>query len=100
MLKEWIKRAAAALMGLYRRLGAMSLPVFFMSMVFLDYALRWTYAGVGGTRVLGEKPMVFTGCWALMLTALIALLPRLGRGTPSTTPTPLPIRASLTPTAA
>lgn len=79
MLKEWIKRAAAALAGLSRRLGALSLPVFFMSLVFLDYALRWTYAGVGGTRVLGEKPMVFTGCWALMLTALIALLPRLGR---------------------
>lgn len=65
--------------GLSSRFGIVSLPLFFMALVFLDYAFRWVYAAAGSTRLLSRRIMVFTGCWALLLTGLISLLPRRGR---------------------
>ena len=56
-----------------------SLPLFFLALVFLDYATRFVYGFAGPTRLLALWPMLFTGGWALLLTALTALLPRLGR---------------------
>jgi len=78
-LKKLLKSVRDALGELSRRFGIVSLPLFFMALVFLDYAFRWVYAGVGGTRLLSLKPMAFTGCWALLITCLTALLPRRGR---------------------
>lgn len=79
-MKEFIKSIRDTLGSLSRRFGLASLPLFFTALVFLDYAFRWVYAGAaGGTRLLSLKPMAFTGCWALLITCLIALLPRLGR---------------------
>lgn len=65
--------------GKRRELGFVSLPLFFLALVFLDYAIRLVYRFLGVTRLLSWKPMVFTLCWALLLTALVSLLPKLGR---------------------
>ena len=67
-MKKLLKSVRDALGELSRRFGIVSLPLFFMALVFLDYAFRWVYAGVGGTRLLSLKPMAFTGCWALLIT--------------------------------
>lgn len=64
---------------LTQKLSPLSLPLFFLALVFLDYALRFVYAGLGNTRLLSLRPMAFTLGWALLLTSLISLLPRLGR---------------------
>ncbi len=73
-MKEFIKSIRDTLGSLSRRFGLASLPLFFTALVFLDYAFRWVYAGAaGGTRLLSLKPMAFTGCWALLITCLIAL---------------------------
>lgn len=78
-MKERFKSAREALGRLSLRFGIASLPLFFTALVFLDYAFRWVYAGAGGTEYLDGRIMVFTGCWALLLTCLISLLPRRGR---------------------
>ncbi len=57
----------------------LALPLFFLALVFLDYSFRFVYAFTGPTRLLALWPMLFTGGWALLLTSLTALLPRLGR---------------------
>ena len=64
---------------LTQKLSPLSLPLFFLALVFLDYALRFVYASLGNTRLLSLRPMAFTLGWALLLTSLISLLPRLGR---------------------
>ena len=61
------------------KLSFLSLPLCFLSLVSLDFSLRFFYRFAGTTRFLYWKPMVFTAAWALLLTALISLLPRLGR---------------------
>ncbi len=78
-MKEVLRRVREALKGLSRRFGILSLPVFFLALVFIDGAFRWVYAGAGGTRLLNAKTMLFTCSWALLVTALTGLLPRLGR---------------------
>ena len=55
----------------------LALPLFFLALVFLDYSFRFVYAFTGPTRLLALWPMLFTGGWALLLTSLTALLPRL-----------------------
>ena len=62
-----------------RTLTWLSLPLCFGSLVFLDYSFRFFYRFLGNTALLSKKPMLFTFCWALLLTALIALLPKRGR---------------------
>lgn len=62
-----------------KKFSFLSLPLCFCSFVFLDYSFRFFYRFVGDTALLSWKPMLFTLGWALLLTSLIALLPRLGR---------------------
>ena len=62
-----------------KQLHWLSLPLCFCSLVFLDYSFRLFYRFLGNTALLSKKPMVFTLCWALLLTALISLLPKRGR---------------------
>ena len=78
-MKGSLKSAREALGRLSARFGILSLPIFFLALVFLDCTFRWVYAQAGDTRLLSLKTMAFTGGWALMLTALTALLPRRGR---------------------
>lgn len=78
-MKEVLRRVREALKGLSRRFGILSLPVFFLALVFIDGAFRWVYAGAGSTRLLNAKTMLFTCSWALLVTALTGLMPRLGR---------------------
>lgn len=78
-MKELIRNVRDAAGAASRRFGAASLPLFFMALVFLDYAFRWVYAQAGSTRLLSLKPMLFTGSWALLLASLAALLPRIAR---------------------
>lgn len=78
-MKELIRYVRDAAGAASRKFGAASLPLFFMALVFLDYAFRWVYAQAGSTRLLSWKPMLFTGSWALLLTSLVALLPRIAR---------------------
>ncbi len=78
-MKEALRRARGALGELSRRFGILSLPVFYLALIFLDCSFRWVYAGAGSTRLLSPKTMLFTACWALLATALVGLLPRLGR---------------------
>ena len=65
-MKEVLRRVREALKGLSRRFGILSLPVFFLALVFIDGAFRWVYAGAGGTRLLNAKTMLFTCSWALL----------------------------------
>lgn len=67
------------LWGRRKELGFLSLPLFFTALVFMDYALRYVYSFTGSVRVLAKFPFLFTGGWAMLLTALISLLPKLGR---------------------
>lgn len=62
-----------------RKLYFLSMPLCFCSLVFLDYSFRFFYRFLGNTALLARKPMVFTLCWALLLTALLSLLPKRGR---------------------
>lgn len=78
-MKEFIRSVRDAAGAASRKFGAASLPLFFIALVFLDYAFRWVYAQAGSTRLLSLKPMLFTGSWALLLTSLAALLPRIAR---------------------
>lgn len=78
-MKELFKSVRDVLAGLPARFGILSLPLFFAALVFLDCSFRWVYAQAGSTRLLSWKPMLFTVSWALMLTCLAAMLPRLAR---------------------
>ncbi|WP_322170441.1 LTA synthase family protein [Acutalibacter caecimuris] len=74
-----MNEAKEKLSQLCKKCGIGSLPLFFLALVFLDYAFRWVYAFAGSTRLLAWQPMLFTVGWALLLTGLVSLLPRLGR---------------------
>jgi len=65
--------------GRRKELGFLSLPLFFTALIFMDYALRFVYSFTGSVRLLAKFPFLFTGGWALLITALISLLPKLGR---------------------
>lgn len=55
----------------------LSAAVFFLTLVGLDAGLRFTHRGGSVTGFLSPIPWVFTLAWALMLTALVKLLPQL-----------------------
>lgn len=65
--------------NLTRKLSFLSLPLCFLSFFFLDFSFRFFYRFTGTTALLSWKPLLFTFGWALLLTALISLLPRRGR---------------------
>lgn len=71
-----MKNIFSCLKAIPRPLGLLSLPLFFLALAFLDYAFRWIYAFTGATQLLSLKPMCFTLGWALLVTALVSLLPR------------------------
>lgn len=56
-----------------------SLPLCFISFVLLDFSFRYLYRFAGSIRFLSWQAIGFTVCWALLLTSLIGLLPRLIR---------------------
>ncbi len=62
-----------------RKLSFLSLPLCFFSFALLDFSFRFFYQFAGDTEVFAWKPVLFTLGWAGLLTALISLLPRLGR---------------------
>lgn len=70
-MRKWIEKL--------RTWHILSMPLCFCSFVFLDCTFRRFYQFLGSTAVLDSKPMVFTLCWSLLLTALISLLPKRGR---------------------
>lgn len=62
-----------------KKLSFLSLPLCFFSLVLLDFSFRFFYQFAGDTELFALKPTLFTLGWALLLTALISLLPRLGK---------------------
>lgn len=62
-----------------KKLSFLSLPLCFLSFVFLDFSFRYFYDFVSDTDLYAWQPLWFTLCWSLLMTALIALLPRLIR---------------------
>lgn len=62
-----------------KKLSFLSLPLCYLSFVLLDFSFRYFYGFVGDTELFAWQPLWFTLCWSLLLTALIALLPRLIR---------------------
>jgi len=63
----------------HKWLSHFSLPLCFVSFVLLDFSFRYFYGFVGETDLFAWQPLWFTLCWSLLLTALVALLPRLLR---------------------
>ena len=74
-MKEWIKKLSGAL----ERVSFLSMPLCWCSLVLLDVSFRYFYRFLSSSATLSLFPMTFTAAWALLLTALISLLPRLGR---------------------
>lgn len=74
-MRERMKKLYAAL----EKVSFLSLPLCWCSLVLLDVSFRYFYRFLSDTATLSLKPMLFTCGWAALLTALIALLPRLGR---------------------
>ena len=62
-----------------KKLSFLSLPLCFLSFVLLDFSFRYFYDFVSDTDLYAWQPLWFTLCWSLLMTALIALLPRLIR---------------------
>lgn len=62
-----------------RKLSFLSLPLCFASFVFLDFSFRFFYRFAGSVSLFSIRTVAFTLGWSLAFTALIALLPRLGR---------------------
>ena len=59
-----------------RRVPAWISPaLFFASLVSLDLLFRTIYLGVSSTPVFSEGTMVFTCAWAVLITAVLMLLP-------------------------
>lgn len=71
-----MKKLLAKIRSIPHPLGLLSLPLFFLALVFLDYAFRFIYAFAGATSLFSRKTLCFTLGWALLCTALVALLPR------------------------
>ena len=61
------------------RLAWTSLPLCFAGLFLFDGALRYFYRSAGSTRFLDWRAFLFTGAWALLLTAVCGLLPTLAR---------------------
>ena len=61
------------------KLAWAGLPLCFLGLVLFDSGLRYVYRAAGSTRFLDWRALVFTGAWALLLTAVAALLPALAR---------------------
>ena len=57
----------------------LSSGLFFCLLVGLDVLLRMLYQGAAVTRFLSPIPWSFTLSWALLLTALVRLLPQRGQ---------------------
>lgn len=62
-----------------KKLSFLSLPLCFLSFVLLDFSFRYFYGFTGQTDLFAWQPLWFTLCWSLLMTAIIALLPRLIR---------------------
>lgn len=62
-----------------KKLSFLSLPLCFLSFVLLDFSFRYFYDFVSDTDLYAWQPLWFTLCWSFLMTALIALLPRLIR---------------------
>lgn len=62
-----------------RKFSFLSLPLCFCSLFFLDFSFRYFYKFAGDTSLLAKTPTVFSVGWCLLITALISLLPRLGK---------------------
>lgn len=60
----------------FKKLSFLSLPLCFLSFILLDFSFRYFYIFVGDTDLFAWQPLWFTLCWSLLLTALVALLPR------------------------
>ena len=59
-----------------RRVPAWVSPIlFFASLVSLDLLFRTIYQGVSSTPVFAAETMVFTCAWAVLITAVLMLLP-------------------------
>ncbi len=63
----------------HRVLSWFSFPLCFLSLVFLDYSFRYFYQHLSPVSVWDKHTALFTLAWSLLLTALLALLPRLAR---------------------
>lgn len=63
----------------HHRLRRLCLPLCFLSLVILDLAVRGIYGFLGDTALTDWRPCLFTLFWALLLTALLSLLPKPGR---------------------
>ncbi len=62
-----------------RRLSFLSAPLCFLSLIFLDFSFRTLYRFLSPGAEFSYKPALFTLGWALLLTGLVSLLPRLLR---------------------
>ena len=81
-MKEKILRYIEPLRSRYRLRDCLSSGVFLCTLVGLDWWLRWIYLEVGITTPASyhsAAPWVFTIAWALLLTALVRLLPARGQ---------------------
>lgn len=78
-MKEFFNSVRDIAREMSRRFGILSLPLFYLALVFLDISFRWVYAHTGETRLMSWKPMLFTASWALIIVSLISMLPRRGR---------------------
>lgn len=58
---------------------ALSSGIFFCLLLGLDFTFRYFYRGTGMTSCVSPIPCIFTLAWAVMLTALVRLLPQLGQ---------------------
>ena len=81
-MKEKILQYIEPLRSRYRLRDCLSSGVFLCTLVGLDWWLRWIYLEVGITTPASyhsAAPWVFTIAWALLLTALVRLLPARGQ---------------------
>ena len=53
--------------------------VYFIGLIFLDFSFRYFYKHTATYEVVGNNAVWFSVCWAFLLTAISAILPRLIR---------------------
>lgn len=78
-MKEKLLRCKNYIWSHHRLRGLLSSLCLFLTLVGLDGSLRFIYRGIGRTSVLSPIPWIFTVAWAVMLTALVRLLPQRGQ---------------------
>lgn len=61
------------------KLGFLSLPLLFLSYIFLDYSFRYLYLFLDPAEPFGMISLRFTLGWALLLTGVAGVLPVLAR---------------------